>query len=569
MYYGYARVSTQGQKDTSIEVQIEYLRKQAQELKEQFEARYEKASGKSVDGRAVFKQLLLELKSGDILGVYDNSRLGRNTQENLTIVNDLFKRGIRVQISGKLIDTNNPQDELMFSIESSISTFQRKNQLMKSRAGINVKKANGDWIMRGDTYGWILTKNRGVTTATIDEEAAKKIRYIYEEYAKGRSSYSIADEMEQTQTSGFKGYSFTSCNIRRLLMKPLYMGYYTLDSGDCFKVLKMDRNTLESKLVKSNIYPPIVSEELWWKVFDSWRQIKRSRAKQYEYRWSAYELSSVLKCGYCGKGLTHSFQKSRRTVNVTETYVCTVHKHDCEKGPIRSFKMNIYNNLLRMTFFLTFKSGIEVSSFFNEKKNRLLEETVSIRNQIGAIDDLLLDNSKRRNRLLDIVEAGLSDMSDIKDRLSRLTEEKKSLETKRLNLESSIDLQQQEIEDIAFEESFNVIDSFIAADTTTRRDLYLKYIRYAKMFDEYLEVEYMNGKKFVIYHYPVKSKKVPPQKFMMYFRDELQAKGYFDGQNGEIKFDKIDSSDEFVQWANEYYIKLSTEVNSLMKISVP
>ena len=82
MYYGYARVSTVEQNDTSIEVQLEFLKHQAEEIGESFTPKYEKASGKDVEGRDVLKSLLLSLKYGDILGVYDNSRVGRNTEEN-------------------------------------------------------------------------------------------------------------------------------------------------------------------------------------------------------------------------------------------------------------------------------------------------------------------------------------------------------------------------------------------------------------------------------------------------------------------------------------------------------
>ena len=62
MYYGYARVSTQKQSDTSLEVQLEYLRNHAEELGEDFKGYKEKQSGGSVDNRSVFLSIFNQLK---------------------------------------------------------------------------------------------------------------------------------------------------------------------------------------------------------------------------------------------------------------------------------------------------------------------------------------------------------------------------------------------------------------------------------------------------------------------------------------------------------------------------
>jgi hypothetical protein len=104
VFYGYARVSTIGQNDTSIEAQLEYLRLQAESLGIPFHPYSEKKSGKNLTDRDVLPMLIEKSREGDVLAVYDNSRLGRNTEENLNIVKLLHKKGVKVQINSKLVD---------------------------------------------------------------------------------------------------------------------------------------------------------------------------------------------------------------------------------------------------------------------------------------------------------------------------------------------------------------------------------------------------------------------------------------------------------------------------------
>ena len=57
---------------------------------------------------------------------------------------------------------NDPNDELSLSIESAISTYQRKNQNLKSRIGMDTVKAKGDWIFTGRLYGYKVDYVRGI-----------------------------------------------------------------------------------------------------------------------------------------------------------------------------------------------------------------------------------------------------------------------------------------------------------------------------------------------------------------------------------------------------------------------
>lgn len=114
-YLGYARVWTKDQSDYSIESQLTYLAQQARRMGISFKAFAEKRSGKDVENRPVLKSVIEATQAGDVVGFYDNSRLGRTTEENIGIVKSLRARGVVVQVGGAEVDPDDPQQLLYLS----------------------------------------------------------------------------------------------------------------------------------------------------------------------------------------------------------------------------------------------------------------------------------------------------------------------------------------------------------------------------------------------------------------------------------------------------------------------
>lgn len=132
MFYAYCRRSTDQQNDTSFEVQSKHLKRQAELIGEKgFSIITETGSGSSIEGRPLFKKLLEDSTSGDIIGLYDSSRGFRNTEEALHAASVLNIKGVRLYISDKFMDVSNPIDKMLFSIQSSYDSYQREIQRKK------------------------------------------------------------------------------------------------------------------------------------------------------------------------------------------------------------------------------------------------------------------------------------------------------------------------------------------------------------------------------------------------------------------------------------------------------
>lgn len=491
VYYGYARVSTEGQNDTSIEVQLEYLRLQAESLGMEFRGAFEKKSGKSLEAREVLTQLLAKMQDGDILGVYDNSRLGRDTAENIGIIKLLYPKGVKVQISSKILNPENPEDELFFSIQSSISTFQRKTQLLKARAGINLKKRNGDWVLRGDLLGYDILKTGKKIKIVINEEEAAIVRFIFEEYAKGRSVNSIAEELSK------RGKLWYAASIRRFLFNPIYMGYYFSETIPVKARNRMIRDEIEAKLIRSNHYPVIIDPELWWKVNQSYRVMKRSHARQFEYRFAYYELSSIIRCGYCGKGYVHSIHKSWKANSIVSSYTCNIHTKACGARVFTLHEKTI-EEVMRSTFCDAMLDPTETKIFFQHQLEELSKSTEEAKKEIKQLQAKLKDVVKRKERIIDAVEQGVLDLSAVKDRITAVDLERKTIEERIHQLEMIDSEKRENLYYLIAMSSMSEIQKFIDGDAPYRRKKYLELLESCKLYSDKLIVRYKNSKVYVI-----------------------------------------------------------------------
>lgn len=182
MKYGYARVSTTDQK---LENQIELLKNaDAQKIYQ------EKFTGTTTD-RPEFSQLLKQLKPGDTLIVTKLDRFARNTREALDIIQDLFKRDIKVNILNMGIIDNTPTGQLIFTIFSAFAQFERDMIVTRTHEGKEYAKRNDPYFHEGrpQTY--------------TDEQ----IRFAYELRQQGMTYKMIARKTgisERTQQRRFK-----------------------------------------------------------------------------------------------------------------------------------------------------------------------------------------------------------------------------------------------------------------------------------------------------------------------------------------------------------------------------
>ena len=134
MRLGYVRVSTIEQNEERQLVTMEQY-----QVEKVFT---EKISAKDTN-RPKLKELLEFAREDDTIYIHDFSRLARNTQDLLNIVEALNNKGIHLVSSKENIDTSTPTGKLLLTVIAAINTFERENLKERQAEGIAIAKKKG------------------------------------------------------------------------------------------------------------------------------------------------------------------------------------------------------------------------------------------------------------------------------------------------------------------------------------------------------------------------------------------------------------------------------------------
>lgn len=561
MIYIYCRVSTDSQNETSFEVQEEVVRSKLNTI-DPVEVIREVGSGKDTENRPLFLNMMNNLKQGDKVAIYDQSRLSRNTEVALFLLNEINKRGASLIIDGKVIDSANPQDKMLYTIQSSFSTYQRELQIQKSREGLKKKYLNGDAVFTGKLFGYEVIRKGKNVVATIIEEEAEVLRFIYTEYNKGSSLKAIEEKLASIRLT--RPFIFNVMNIRCLLKRPLYMGYYSTETNTQEHNSKYKTKEEFSKLlVKSNIYPPIISEELWWSVFSNYRSCKRPHAVSYENRWTFNTLSGLIKCPGCCKGISFHNRYRKESGNYCKEYILQAHTIDCPSKKRTAWNNVWLENVFITMFVLTFKEGSEVGRFFEETRFNLNKDIEGLRGQLNSDDAELKKIDKSINNIVDAIAEGIIDNDNAKVKMKSLNSNKERIFQHKGLVEEEIRNLSRDVEDY-IETSAN--DILLKYDTSkdARRGLYFKYIKEAFDYYDYFIVKFVNGKMFKVerpkrYNYGIK-----PATIEVSYNGVLQYKFTFYSSPYRIEIVPLREKDVFIKYVNDRRRELESIVNDYL-----
>ena len=185
--YIYTRVSTSMQVDGySLDAQKDKLRKYAeyQEMSIVGEYSDEGKSGKSVEGRPQFKQMLADVESGkdnvDYVLVFKLSRFGRNAADVLSSLQKMQDYGVNLICVEDRIDSSKDAGKLMISVLSAVAEIERENILVQTIEGFSTSFVKG--VLDNPIYCGKLAfgrrKNEKITGTRNEYHIVKQKDYL-------------------------------------------------------------------------------------------------------------------------------------------------------------------------------------------------------------------------------------------------------------------------------------------------------------------------------------------------------------------------------------------------------
>lgn len=322
--YIYTRVSTSMQVEGySLDAQKDKLKKYAdyQEMIIAGEYSDEGKSGKSVEGRPEFQQMIQDIETSkdnvDFVLVFKLSRFGRNAADVLSSLQRMQDFGVNLICVEDGIDSSKDAGKLMISVLSAVAEIERENILVQTMVGRRQKAREGKWNGGFAPYGYKLVDGE----LQIAEDEAPIIRLIYDKFV--NTTMGIGAIAVFLNQNGYRKKirqnntmeTFSSSFIKGVLDNPIYCGKLAFGrrknekiagTRNEYHVVKQD-----SYLLNDGIHDEIISVEDW-----NLAQKKRQETGVGNEKVHSLEhehiLSGIIKCPICGSGMYGNVNRKKR-----------------------------------------------------------------------------------------------------------------------------------------------------------------------------------------------------------------------------------------------------------------
>ncbi len=158
----------------------------------------EKISAKDTN-RPQLAELLTFARENDTIYIHSFSRLARNTQDLLKIVQDLNSRGIHLVSKKEDIDTSTATGRLLLTVIAAICQFERENLKERQMEGIAIAKKAGVYKGRKPVSvenfaeHYERWRTRQVTKVQLAKELGISRQTLYKLFAEYEESHAGAD----------------------------------------------------------------------------------------------------------------------------------------------------------------------------------------------------------------------------------------------------------------------------------------------------------------------------------------------------------------------------------------
>ncbi len=450
MYAIYARQSLDKKDSISIDVQIEFGKREVpigEEVRIYIDKGY---SGKNID-RPDFKRLIEDIKKGIITKViiYKLDRMSRSLLDFAELIELFNNYNVKFVSCTEKFDTSTPIGRAMLSIVMVFAQLERETIQQRVKDNYYERCRRGMFGGGSTPYGFdyrkIVLNNKKASVLVKNEVKYKVVERIYMMYViddmtLGQISKVLNDEKIPTENSG---KAWTSNVVSRILKSAAYVKadadvYRYLEYQGCLMANDIEEydgtrgvmifgddnlnkfKDLNGYVAALGLHEGFLESNIWikahHKAFNN-KQINPNTGNS-KTTW----LAGINKCGKCGYAMTYKCSKQKdkeykylRCSGTTYNY--------CDRKTFFNLD-DIENDVIQMIF----------EHIKNNKKNYIAQSNIEIENEINSIKiELLSIDKKIENLVSKMMEAEDIAMNYINKALVELDQRKnvllKQLET--------------------------------------------------------------------------------------------------------------------------------------------
>ncbi len=396
----YARYSSSGQREESIEGQIRECREFAEKNGLNIIGEYvDKALTGRTDKRPDFQRMLRDSERGVFKAVicWKMDRFARNRYDSALYKYKPKKNGVRIFYAKESIP-DGPEGIILESVMEGYAEYYSENLRQ------NVKRGFYDSALELKVLGHVPIGYKKAPDGrfAVDPDTAHIVKRIFEEYAAGISAKEICQSLNKEGYRTSQKALFNKNSLRRILENKKYIGIYEYED-----------------IHVENGIPAIIDKELFDKCQTMLERHHKSPAAQ---RDTTFLLTAKLFCGHCGEAMTGDSGTSH-TGKVHTYYTCNGRKqHTCDKKRVRKEWIEdlIIEQLIKL---------IHSDEFIDTVADRCVEYQAREKDNsaLQALENRQKENEKAIANLIKAIENGI-DSPSVKSRLVALEAEKAQIE---------------------------------------------------------------------------------------------------------------------------------------------
>jgi site-specific DNA recombinase len=457
-YFGYIRVSTakQGEKGVSLQEQQSAIRQYAQRYGLTILQWFEERESAAKRGRAVFGQMMGQLRKGTAQGViiHKIDRSARNLKDWADL-GELIDSGVEVHFANESLDLNTRGGRLSADIQAVVASDYIRNLREETRKGFYGRLKQGLYPLPAP-LGY-LDRGKG-KVKELDPLMAPIVGKAFELY--GSQQYSLHRLLAEVDRMGLRnrfGIPISLTGLSTILNNPFYMGIVRVKrTGELFP----------------GAHSPLVSKALFERVQMTLegKTVDRLVRHNFTYR-------RLVRCGGCGRSLIGESQKGH------VYYRCQT--REC---PTKTVREEVIEGVMTATMAIL-KLDDEELAYVREWMEDARLHQDSLREEELQHTKLRLDAVRNRvNRLTDVFIDGMLEKPLFEERKAALVIEEREVRERMHDLEAGNGLALRKLEEF-LELMKNAPFLYKNANPDEKRDLVRNLFSNLRLIDRNVSVE--------------------------------------------------------------------------------
>ncbi len=484
----YARYSSDGQREESIEGQLRAIKEYAERNGYTLLHTYvDRGISGTTDNRPQFLQMIDDAKNNNFDAVicHKYDRFARNRADSAIYRKELEKCSVRLLSVLENFD-DSPESIILQSVIEGYNEYYSKNLRREVMKGLKENALTCRFTGGIPPLGFNI--NKVTLKYEINEYEAEAVKLIFKMYLEEEGYTAIINELNRRGFKTKRGKNFGKNSLYEILRNERYTGTYIYNKSvavDSSGKWNRHQTKNEDEIIRiEGGVPQIISKEDFLKV-----QAKMVARKHKTASFKAkhdYLLSGKIKCGECASAYAGNARRPDKKNPLYISYNCTRknHSNSCKNPGVRRDEIEelILNKLS--------------DTVFNEKILPVIlkeyNDYALSKNQeyLRVCDGLKLKLSETEKGIANIVEIVVATGS------VALTDKLKELEDTKAQLEQSIAETNQRLDAMKVDENriksaFRKAKEMLRSGTLkNKKAIVEQYVKQVTVYKDRIEIEY-------------------------------------------------------------------------------